>query len=59
LALFPHIFSKPQTGGRNDFFGNFCLAKMGWLDLLACISRDVVLTTRFGKASKKSHFKTA
>ena len=53
ISTTERLFSKPQTGGGKIFFGNFSLAKMGWLDLLANISRDVVLATRFGNASKK------
>jgi len=33
ISTTERLFIKSQTGGGNDFFGNFSLAKMGWLDL--------------------------
>jgi len=51
ISTTERLFSKPQTGGGNDFFGNFSLA-----NLLASISRDVVLTKRCEKESKKLTF---
>jgi len=57
ISTTERLFSKHlTTGGGNDFLEFLVQPRWTWLDLLASISRDVVLTKKVWERIKYSHF---